>query len=165
LRDGKAVLYCRNRAPAPAVCQVAQANLREIGLDVDIKLEPRAGYLDFTRRGEPFDLVYWSWHMDYFDPYDFVFLVDGETIRPTGNVNLSYFDHPGFNRRMARANALSGAARYRAFSRIDVDVMRDAAPVAVYGVPNDRRYVSARTGCFHHHPVYGPDLSAICVRG
>jgi peptide/nickel transport system substrate-binding protein len=164
LQGGKAVLYCRNRAPAPAICQVAQANLREIGIDVDIKFEPRVGFIDVTRRGEPFDLLLWDWHMDYFDPYDFVFLVDGTTIRPANNTNLSYFDHPGYNRRIARANAMTGAARYRAFSRIDVDVMRNAAPVAVYGVPNDRRYVSARTGCFHHHPVYGADLAAICLR-
>jgi peptide/nickel transport system substrate-binding protein len=164
LRHASAVLYCRNRAPAPAVCEIVQADLRRIGLEVDIRLEPRAGYVDYRRRGEPFDMLLWAWRMDFFDPYDFIFLVDGDTIRPTNNTNLSYFDHKDFNRRIARANAMTGAARYRAFSRLDVDLMREAAPVAVYGAPNERRYVSARTGCYHHQPVYGLDLPAICLR-
>jgi ABC-type oligopeptide transport system substrate-binding subunit len=164
LRHANAVLYCNNRAPAPAVCQVVQADLRRIGLEVDIRIAPRTGYWLVTTRGEPFDLLLWAWRMDYFDPYDFVFLVDGHTIRPANNTNLSYFDDPGFNRRIARANAMSGAVRYRAFSRLDADLMREAAPVAVYGVPNERRYVSVRTGCYHHHPVYDLDLPAICLR-
>ncbi len=42
--------------------------------------------------------------------------------------------------------------------------MRNAAPVAVYGSSNDRDYVSARTGCYHYHPVYTFDFSAICLR-
>ena len=42
--------------------------------------------------------------------------------------------------------------------------MRNAAPIAVYGVPNERHYVSARTGCYLHHPVYGFDFPAICLR-
>jgi ABC-type oligopeptide transport system substrate-binding subunit len=164
LRQANAVLYCSNRTPAPAVCQLIQSDLRRIGLEVDIKLEPRVGFVDYRRRGEPFDLLLWAWRMDFFDPYDFVFLVDGSTIRPARNTNLSYFDHPGFNRRIARANAMTGAARYRAFSRLDVELMRQAAPVAVYGVPNERRYVSERTGCYHHQPVYSLDLPAICLR-
>jgi oligopeptide transport system substrate-binding protein len=164
LRGGDGVLYCSNREPAPQICQVVQANLREIGLWVDVRLTPRAGFIDETRRGEPLDMFLRHWRVNYFDPYDFAHLVDGSTIRPTGNVNLSYFNHPGYNRRIAAARALAGPARYRAFSRLDHDVMRTAAPVAVYGVPNDRHYVSARTGCYQYHPVYGFDLPAICVR-
>ncbi|HET8652775.1 MAG TPA: ABC transporter substrate-binding protein, partial [Gaiellaceae bacterium] len=32
------VLYCSDRAPSPAICQIVQTNLREIGLDMEIKL-------------------------------------------------------------------------------------------------------------------------------
>jgi ABC-type oligopeptide transport system substrate-binding subunit len=162
--DLQGSLYCPNRAPAPAVCQIVQANLREIGLHVDIRLEPRAGYYDWTRRGEPFDLMLTYWNVEHFDPNDFAFLVDGSTIGPVNNVNLSYFNHPGYARKLERARRLTGAARYSAFSDFEVDVMRNAAPIATYGTPNDRHYVSARTGCYHHHPVYGFDLPAICLR-
>lgn len=167
LRSGiQGTLYCTNRAPAPQVCQLVQASLREIGLNVDIRLPWRHCFEPCgpERRGEPFDLSLESWHMDYFDPYDFLFLVDGTTIRPNGNTNLSYFDDPGFNRRLHRARLLTGAERYRVFNRLDEDLMRNAAPVAVFGSPNDRHYVSRRTGCYHYHPVYTFDFPALCLR-
>jgi ABC-type oligopeptide transport system substrate-binding subunit len=164
LRHAKGDMYCGRRAPEPAVCQVVQANLREIGLEMDILLFPVAGYQDSGRRGEPFDIDVQGWHMDYFDPYDFIFLVDGTTIRPANNTNLSYFNDARYNRMIQRASSLVGEARYAAFSRLDEELMRTAAPVAVFGVPNDRHYVSARTGCYHHQPVYGLDLPALCLR-
>jgi ABC-type transport system substrate-binding protein len=162
LRGGQGIMHCGNRAPAPQVCQVVQANLRQIGLHMDIRL-CRHCWPPF-RRSEPVDLWLEGWHMDYFDPYNFIHLVDGATIRPVNSVNLSYFDHPDYNRKIRRARGFIGARRYRAFGALDVALMRNAAPVAVYGVPNDRHYVSARTGCYHYHPVYGLDLPAICVR-
>jgi peptide/nickel transport system substrate-binding protein len=164
LRQAQGTMYCRNRSPAPEICQVVQANLREIGLDMDLRLDSRTGLPIRSVRGEPFDMDIDGWHMDYFDPYNFLFLIDGTTIRPAGNTNLSYFNHPGYNRRIAAAQALVGPRRYRAFAALDHDVMRNAAPVAVYGTANDRHYVSARTGCYHHQPVYGLDLPAICLR-
>ncbi len=98
-RGGDGTFYCSNRAPAPATCQIVQANLRNIGLNMDIKLFPRATQFELTgRRGEPFDLTLEGWHMDYFDPYDFIFLVDGTTIRPANNVNFSYFNSAAFNK-------------------------------------------------------------------
>jgi ABC-type transport system substrate-binding protein len=162
LRGGQAVMHCQRRSPSPQVCQVVQRNLAEIGLQVGIRVCRFCG--PPFRRGEPFDLWLESWHADSLDPYDFVHLVDGATITPVDSDNLSYFDHPRYNRRIRQARALVGPARYRAFGALDVDVMRNAAPVAVYGVPNDRHYVSARTGCYHYHPVYTYDLPAICLR-
>jgi ABC-type oligopeptide transport system substrate-binding subunit len=165
--NAQGILYCTNRSPAPQVCQLVQASLRAIGLYVDIRPPIRHCFelaCGPSRRGEPFDLSLERWHIDYFDPYDFALLVDGSTIRPRNNTNVSYFDSPAYDRRIARARRLTGPARYRAFSALDHDLMRKAAPVAVYGVPNDRHYVSARTGCYHHHPVYGFDFPAICLR-
>jgi ABC-type oligopeptide transport system substrate-binding subunit len=167
LRGAKAVLWCSFRTPFPQICQIVQKNLREIGLAVDVGRAPRCWptvICDPTQRGAAFDMLLSSHRVGYLDPYDFMKLVDGRTIRPSDNTNLSYFRHRGFDRRIARANRLIGAARYRAFSAIDRDVMRQAAPVAVIGTPNDRHYVSARTGCYHYHPVYGLDLPAICLK-
>jgi peptide/nickel transport system substrate-binding protein len=158
-------LYCTSRSPAPQVCQLVQANLRAIGLNIDVRLHrscfPPCGP---SRRGETFDLSLERRHMDYFDPNHFALLIDGRTIRATNNTNVSYFNSPAYNRKVARAAGRSGPSRYRAFSALDHDLMRNAAPIAVYGVPNDRHYVSARTGCYHHHPVYGFDFPAICLR-
>ena len=163
-RGGDGVFYCSNRAPSPARCQVVQANLRNIGLNMDIKLFPRATQFELGgRKGEPFDMTLEGWHMDYFDPYDFIFLVDGTTIRPANNVNFSYFNSAAFNRKIARAKTLVGVQRYQAFSSLDHDLVRNAAPLATYASPNDRHYVSARTGCYHYHPVFTWDYAALCL--
>jgi hypothetical protein len=57
-----------------------------------------------------------------------------------------------------------GQARYRAFGALDVDLAKNAAPLATYMTDNDRRYFSARVGGFFPHPVYGLDLAALSVR-
>jgi peptide/nickel transport system substrate-binding protein len=154
-RGGDGVFYCSNRAPAPQTCQIVQANLRNIGLNMDIRLFPRAAQFEATgRRGEPFDLTLEGWHMDYFDPYDFIFLVDGTTIRPANNVNFSYFNSAAFNRKITRAKTLVGTERFRTFSSLDQDLVRNAAPLATYASPNDRHYVSSRVGGYYYHPVF-----------
>jgi peptide/nickel transport system substrate-binding protein len=163
-RGGNGVFYCANRAPAPQQCQIVQANLRNIGLNMDIKLFPRAVQFEKAgNKGEPFDLTLEGWHMDYFDPYDFIFLVDGTTIRPTNNVNFSYFNSAAFNKKIARAKTLVGVPRYRAFSQLDADIAKNGSPLATYGTPNDRYYVSSRTGCYHYHPVFTWDYASLCL--
>jgi ABC-type oligopeptide transport system substrate-binding subunit len=164
-RGGKAVMYTCNTGPCMPIAQIVQANLREIGLDVTIA-NPRCGPFKCRSgwRGEPFDISLEVWHMDYFDPYDFLFLLDGSTIRPAGNVNVSYFNSPEYNRKIARAASLTREARYRAFGALDVELARKAAPLASYMTDNDRRYFSARVRGFFSHPVYGLDLAAIKVR-
>jgi oligopeptide transport system substrate-binding protein len=164
-RGGKGVLYCANAAPAPQTCQVVQSNLQQIGLDLELKLFPRAVQVAKGGvRGEPFDMTLEAWHMDYFDPYDFLFLVDGTTIRPANNVNFSYFNNPQYNRKIAAAGSLGGQARYRAFGDLDVDLARNAAPLASYITDNQRDLVSKSTGCYHYHPVYELDIAAICKK-
>jgi peptide/nickel transport system substrate-binding protein len=160
------VFYCSNRAPAPQQCQIVQTNLRQIGLELEIKLFPRAVQFELAgRRGEPFDLTLEGWHSDYLDPQDFLFLLDGTKIRPANNVNFAYFNDPVFNERIAAANAVTGDARAAAFADLDGDLMRDAAPWAPYAVPNDRYYFSDRVGCQVYSPAYTIDLAALCIMG
>ena len=130
---------------------------------MDIRLFPQATQFELAgRKGEPFDMTLEGWHMDYFDPYDFIFLVDGTTIRPANNVNfilqlggLQPEDQPGEDARRRQ--------RYQAFSNLDHDLVRNGAPLATYASPNDRHYVSARTGCYHYHPVFTWDYAALCL--
>ena len=166
MRNG--VLYCSNRSPAPQQCQIIQANLRQIGLEMEIRLFPRATQFELTgRRGEPFDMTLEGWHMDYFDPFDFLFLLDGTRLGlpgSTGNVNFAYFDDPGYNGRIQAASQLQGDARANAFGELDVDIAQNAAPWAPYGVPNDRHFFSERVGCQTYVPAFGISLGALCLR-
>ena len=128
-QDG--VLYCSNRAPAPSTCQIVQSNLREIGLELEIKLFPRATQFELAgRRGEPFDMTLEGWHADQLDPQTFFQLLDGTTIRPANNTNFAYFNDPEYNRRIAEADALPSPARESAFGLLDAEIARDAAPSA-----------------------------------
>jgi ABC-type oligopeptide transport system substrate-binding subunit len=163
MRNG--VLYCADRAPATQICQIVQANLRQIGLEMEIKNFSRAE--QFTRtgtRGEPFDMSLEGWHADYYDPFDFMFLLDGERLQPTNNVNFAYFNVPAYNERLDAANVLFGDARMTAFGDLDIDIARDAAPWAPYMVSNDRYYFSERIGCQTYVPPYTISLGALCVR-
>jgi peptide/nickel transport system substrate-binding protein len=165
LRGGKGVFYTCNTGPCIPTAQIVQDNLKAIGLDMEIKPFPRA--VQFTKtgtRGEPFDMSLEGWHMDYFDPYDFIFLLDGTTIRPANNVNFSYFNSPAYNRKIAAAASLVGQARYRAFGNLDIDLARNAAPLASYITDNTRMLFSRSTGCFFYQPVYELDLAAICKK-
>jgi peptide/nickel transport system substrate-binding protein len=164
-RGGNGVFYTCNTGPCIPIAQIVQANLRQIGLDMDIKPFPRA--VQFTKtgtRGEPFDLTLEGWHMDYFDPYDFIFLLDGGQIRPANNVNFSYFNSSAYNRKIAKASALVGQARYRSFGNLDVDLAKNAAPLASFISDNTRLLFSSRSGCFFYHPVYEVDLAGICLK-
>jgi ABC-type oligopeptide transport system substrate-binding subunit len=165
LRGGKGVFYTCNSGPCIPTAEIVQNNLKAIGLDMEIKPFPRA--VQFTKtgtRGEPFDLTLEGWHMDYFDPYDFIFLLDGTTIRPANNVDFSYFNSPVYNRKIAAAASLVGQARYRAFGALDIDLAKNAAPLASYITDNTRILVSKSTGCFAYHPVYELDIPSICKK-
>jgi peptide/nickel transport system substrate-binding protein len=166
VRNG--VLYCSNRSPAPQQCQIIQANLRNIGLEMQIMLFPRAEQFERTgRRGEPFDMTLEGWHADYQDPFDFLFLLDGSRLGPmgsTGNVNFAYFNDPGYNSRIQAASQLHGDARATAFGVLDVDIAQNAAPWAPFGVPNDRFFFSERIGCQTYVPAFGISLGVLCLR-
>jgi len=165
LRGGKGVFYTCNSGPCIPTAEIVQNNLKAIGLDMEIKPFPRA--VQFTKtgtRGEPFDMSLEGWHMDYFDPYDFIFLLDGTTIRPANNVDFSYFNNPAYNRKIAAAASLVGQARYRAFGNLDIDLAKNAAPLASYITDNTRILVSKSTGCFAYHPVYELDIPSICKK-
>ena len=61
-RDGKAVMYTFNTAQGPPIAQSVQFNLKQIGIDVEIKLFDRVVQHEKTAtRGEPFDLTLEGW--------------------------------------------------------------------------------------------------------
>jgi peptide/nickel transport system substrate-binding protein len=167
LRGGKAVFYAFNTAFGPTVAQVVQFNLKQIGIDVEIKQFDRVvQHEKVGTRGEPFDIAHSGWGADYADPSNFInVLLDGSRIQATNNVNESYFNDPAFNKRMAEAAALSGDARLNAYGALDRDITKNAAPLATYINTNGRYYVSQSTGCFTVDPTHGViNLVAICKK-
>jgi peptide/nickel transport system substrate-binding protein len=163
--DGNVALYEGNRGASPLRAQIIQFNLKQIGLNVDVHLFPRAVQLEKEgTRGEPFDIADESWGADYADPYDFInVLLDGRNIQDQNNNNFSYFNDPKFNQEMLKASLLSGNARYSAYGNLDVAIMQQAVPWAPRSNASNRMLVSKRFGCFTYSPIYTVDLAAACL--
>jgi len=166
LRGGNCRFWTFNTTFGPAVAQVVQYDLKQIGLNCAIT--PLDRVVETTKGGNrstnDFDLLLNGWGQDYPDPYDFInVLLDGSNLKPDNNVNLSYFNSPVWNSRMHAAAKLSGAARYKAYAKLDNALMAGPAPVAPYINTNDRRFMSKRVGCYVYNQTYGDDYGAVCV--
>jgi len=167
LRGGKAVFYAFNRAQGPPVAQSVQFNLKQIGLDVEIKLFDRVVQnTKAATRGEAFDITHEGWHADYPDPSNFInVLLDGRRLQAENNVNTSYFSGNGVARYAAKldaAYAASGATRLNLYSALDRDIMANGAPTAPYISGTSRRFFGPNVGCFVSNAQVGTVLTTIC---
>ena len=94
-----------------------------------------------------------------------IVLLDGTTIQDTNNSNYSYFNDAKYNKLMKAAARLTGQARYTAYGNLDIDIMKNAAPWIPGFNYTSRDFVSARTGNFIFHPVYGhPIFNALAIK-
>jgi peptide/nickel transport system substrate-binding protein len=171
LRGGTAILWTSpgttggTSVPGPC-CQEIVSNLKAIGLDVQVKvmapdvIDARAGI-----PGAPYDMILGEWPLQYPDPgAALVRFLGGENARePSGNSNLAYFDEPAYDQRMAAADRLTGTARFRAFSKLDADIMRNQAPWVPLYEASAWFLRSKRVGCLQMQPVV-VDLAAMCLR-
>jgi ABC-type transport system substrate-binding protein len=166
-REASVVLYIENSPASVNSAQIVQANLKEIGLDVQIKQFTFGVVIEKAgRQGEPFDMFQIGWFADYPDPYDFInVLLYGKTITKTNNVNTAYFDDPVYNRKMEQAARLTGDLRYRTYGNLDIEITRKAAPFAVTGNSNQREFVSSRIGCPVNSAAWGGlNLVMLCPK-
>jgi oligopeptide transport system substrate-binding protein len=151
LRDGKITVYYRSSASAnQAQYQIVRQDLINIGFQPeDIVGKPISGgywWDPMTRKGTDADLgVSYGWCSDYPDPYDWInTLFDGEQIGKEYNVNVSSMDLPEWNKRMRAAAKLVGPKRFKVYGQMDLDLMRQVAPVAVERTYNNRYLFSDR---------------------
>jgi peptide/nickel transport system substrate-binding protein len=165
-RDGKVVFYTSTSATSQAIAQVLQFDLKQIGLDVEVRSFPSAVLLSkMGTKGEAYDIGQHSWVADYADPFDFVnVLLDGTNIRDDHNVNFAYFNDPAYVKQMQKAASLSGDARSSAYAKLDKDISWNAAPWVVRANMNNRFFVSKRVGCYTYNPIYATDIAALCLK-
>ncbi len=159
LRKGaQATLYTRNVEPWGSWAQLIQRNLRQIGIAVRIEAFPprvQIGKLQDPRR-EPWDLGLIAFGPDLPDPfYTLNYLLD---------VPGEYFfrKYPGHIRALRKAARLTGDARYRAYGKLALSLVRDVAPSAVLAKVNRRTFVSKRVGCKVFYPEL--DLAVACLK-
>jgi oligopeptide transport system substrate-binding protein len=164
LRGGHAVMYSTDSGWRPAEAQIVQQNLRRIGIKLEIReFPPELYFTKIFNLKEPYDLALLGLNPDYPDPYAVLnVLLSGHSLKFPQTFNIARFDSPKYNRLLDHAAQLSGAARYRAYGKLDVELARDAAPMAAYMNDNALTYVSRRTGCVIANPFL--DLAAVCLK-
>jgi YVTN family beta-propeller protein len=152
-----AVLYTCDGPPCLEQAQIVKVDLAAIGVRVDVQAFPlQTMFLREGRPGEPFDLGYVGWVADYPDPWAMLDTVLEQAALPS-------FNYPAYQRRLARAALLSGPGRYVTYGKLELDMARNAAPLAVYGSQVIPNFFSARIGC-QTFGVYGTDLAALCTK-
>ena len=150
-----------------ARAQIIKFNLEQIGLSVTLKPQPFAVAIRTAgTRGSDFDMFLIAWFADYPDPFDFInVLLDGQNIQDANNSNYAYFNNAKYNKAMTDAAKLSGQARYDAYGKLDVDLMKNAAPWAPLSNGNVREFISNRVTNYINHPVYsGAILNALAIK-
>jgi peptide/nickel transport system substrate-binding protein len=163
-RNGKAMLYVKDTPIDIAQAQIIQRDLKPIGIRVAVtKLPGPALFQKLFTPGSRYDMSVLGFGPDYWDPYAILnVLFDGRLIGTNFTFDIGYFDSPVFNRRLVAASKLTGAARYRAYGKLDVDLARNEAPMVAYENESALTFVSKRVGCLVLNPFL--DLAAVCVK-
>ena len=149
-RDGKITVYFRSSGSTNQnQALVVKQGLRNLGFqESNIRMKGfSGGYIPpWGMRGTDMDLsVNTGWCSDYPDPFDWInILLYGKTIDDYNNVNLSFMNLPRWNRKMEAAARLVGPKRYKVYGQLDLDIMRQVAPMAVMRTYNNRYFFSDR---------------------
>jgi ABC-type transport system substrate-binding protein len=136
-RDGKIVVAYRSSGTAnPAQAQIVKRDLIRLGFDdANIQMRGFPGgqiYEAMGVRGNDIDLgvsMGWCGSLDaYTDLKDLPYALHNAT----------------YERRLARAAKLTGKARLRVLGRLDLEIMRNVAPIAPMRTFNNRYFFSNR---------------------
>ncbi len=162
LRTGKAVLYVNDLPLTLGIGQTLKQQLSAIGLEVDVRGIPGPALATrLSTPGEPFDMTFLvTPNVDYYDPYAFLNLLFES--RFIGRTNWSNLRSPKYDRLLRLASHLRGAARLRAYGRLDVQLARNVAPIAATSYITEPTLVSKRVGCILLRPAL--DLTTACLK-
>jgi ABC-type oligopeptide transport system substrate-binding subunit len=161
-----AVYYTCNQQPCPDRAAVLQNELKQIGIDIQVKqFERGVQFQKEGQKGEPFDIADEGWVADYYDAYDFInILLNGEVIPDTGGVNFSFFNDPTFNKRMDDANKLTGSERDQTYGQLATDLAKGPAPWAARSFGTNIDFFGPKIGCQVNQGSYGFALNTMCIR-
>ena len=166
LRGGKAILYTGDFGFPLAVAQLAKQQLAAIGLEVEIEPLPvhtaSATYLDMLAKpGAKWDIALVVWTPNLPDPQAYLnLLLDTHHV---GGTNVAGFTSAVYDRALRRAARMPQTRqRELAYGSLDVQIARNAAPLAALGVLNEPTFVSERVGCIVLRPALV--LTAVCLK-
>jgi ABC-type oligopeptide transport system substrate-binding subunit len=158
-RTPRLTLWTCTTASCAQRATILQDDLAAIG----IKLQTKR-YRDVRAAGNGYDIRDDGWYVDEYDPHNMLgvalFGQPGYVDPPTT------FTDAAWHRRVEHAATLDGRhGRFTAFGKLELRLMRDAAPWAAYAQTSEAVLLSSRIGqdCTIENPVYGLDLAALCL--
>jgi serine/threonine-protein kinase len=158
--------YCVNGvfgSPAQGrIAQLIRSQLARIRLDVAIERSNCEQDFRYDRTSRSADLIMFSSGSSERDAASFFsWILDGRSYGAA--LGRGMWSTPSFRRQVARAAAVRGPTRTRAYSALVGRLMR-AAPYAMYGSFVDTEYFSPRVRCKVFQRALGfVDLGALCV--
>ncbi len=154
---GNISLWTTTSANGQAVGQLTKFELTQMGCNVTIKpFQGSSIYTAAGTKGADFDVMRAGWIADYPDPYDFYhLLLDGTTIVEQNNTNFSYFNNASVNAQIAKYNLYTGQERLKAYGALDLNVMKNYAPIAAYTNSNNHDFISGKVTGYVYAPFIG----------
>jgi peptide/nickel transport system substrate-binding protein len=159
----KVTVYGNNDDPTDKVTEAYAEQLNEIGLDAEPEILDGGVYFqtvgnDKTKAQTGFT----NWFQDFPHPFNFFFLVDGDSIQPTNNQNFGWVDDPEINDTI---DELLLEPDVTAVEQEWADLNRylvESAAIAPYGHRKLATFVSDRIDfeATQFHAVYNNDYSS-----
>jgi len=156
----KTTLYSHNVDPWPKVLQSIQEDLKQIGVQADLKVLDRATYWTLIGKPGACGVGLNDWWMDFPDPSDFIIPLYSKSSAIEEGTNASFFWDPQVETLLAAAQANPDpSARISQFVQIQKDIMAQAPSVPLYQ-PKVNSMHTADLGNFFLHPVWIHDYPA-----
>jgi peptide/nickel transport system substrate-binding protein len=164
----KVTVYGDDVDPTPAVTQAYADQLNEMGFDAEPKILNGGVYFQTIGNQETeAQTGFLNWFGDFPHPLNFFFLVDGDTIQPTNNQNISNTDDPKINKEL---EALRKEPDLPAVTDRWEDLNRylvESAYIVPYGHRKLTTFMSERMdfeNCTPVSPIYYNDYSQWCLK-
>ena len=162
----KVTVYGNNDDPTDKVTEAYAEQLNEIGLDTEVEILDGGVYFqtvgnDKTKAQTGFT----NWFQDFPHPFNFMFLVDGDTIAPTNNQNYGWVDDPEINdtldELLLEPDVTQVEQEWADLNRYVVE----SAVVAPYGHRKLATFFSDRMDfeSAQFHPVYQNDYTSFAL--
>ena len=142
--------YRSNASSNVAQAQIVKRDLIRMGFaENNIHMKAFSGaqlYDAMGVRGNDLDMgVSMGWCSDYPDPYDWVnVLLYGNAIQSENNNNYSYMNISKWNKKMEAAARLVGPKRLSTYSKLELDITKQVAPMGIERTYNNRYLFSNR---------------------
>ena len=177
-RDGKITFrYRASGTTNVAQAQIVRQDLINLGFEpenITMRGYSGSGPPDPDPMGNADMAVSTGWCSNYPDPFDWInVLLYGGSAGKDFSLNWSKMNLPKWNRRMEAAAKLVGPKRFKIYGQLDLDIMRQVAPMAVMRTYNNRYFFSDRVdpkslvyqGIYHglEHPRAGAQVDATAL--